>query len=141
MLESNRFISVHFTTIYRELARAGMSLKKLKKIAKERNESRRADFIWRMAQYEPEELGFLDETSKDERTLGRRSGWSLKGARAVKKQVFVRGHRLSGLGLLTVDGMMAISVVEGSFTTAKFKTFIEEDVVSAFCLPHQPSTF
>ncbi|KAG1741264.1 hypothetical protein EDB19DRAFT_1615180, partial [Suillus lakei] len=74
MLESNRFISVHFTTIYRELAHAGMSLKKLKKIAKERNESRRADFIRRMAQYEPEELGFLDETSKDERTLGRRSG-------------------------------------------------------------------
>jgi transposase len=132
MLETSRFISVHFTTIHRELARAGMSLKKLKRIARERNEVRRAEFVRRMAQYEPEEIGFLDETSKDERTLGRSAGRSLKGTRAMKKQVFVRGHCLSALGLLTVDGMMAVSVVEGSFTTAKFKTFIEEDVVSAF---------
>ncbi|KAG2744412.1 hypothetical protein P692DRAFT_20850351 [Suillus brevipes Sb2] len=35
----------HFTTIYRELTHAGMSLKKLKKISKERNESQCADFI------------------------------------------------------------------------------------------------
>ncbi|KAG1760172.1 hypothetical protein EDD22DRAFT_781536 [Suillus occidentalis] len=85
-----------------------------------------------MAQYGPEELGFLDETSKDERTLGRNNGRSLKGTRAVKKQVFVRGHRLSGLGLLTIDGMVAVSVVEGSFTAATFKTFIEGDVASVF---------
>jgi hypothetical protein len=44
------------------------------RIAKERNEVLRADFIACMAQYDPEELGFLDETSKDERTLIRRYG-------------------------------------------------------------------
>ncbi|KAG2132752.1 hypothetical protein DEU56DRAFT_717087, partial [Suillus clintonianus] len=38
LLSDNRFISVHYTTIYRELSHAGMSCKKLKKIAKERNE-------------------------------------------------------------------------------------------------------
>ncbi|KAG1774923.1 hypothetical protein EV702DRAFT_973892, partial [Suillus placidus] len=38
MLRMNHFISIHFTTIYRELTCAGMSLKRLKKIAKERNE-------------------------------------------------------------------------------------------------------
>lgn len=130
LLDHNRFISVHYTTIYRELARAGMSLKKLKKIARERNEDRRADFIRRMAQYEPEELGFIDETSKDERTTARHFGRSQKGQRAAKKEVFVRGHRVSGLGLLTVDGMIAIAVVEGSFTTPKYRVFLEEEVVS-----------
>jgi transposase len=50
LLDNNRFISVHYTTIYRELARAGISRKKLKKIAEERNEMERADFIRRMAQ-------------------------------------------------------------------------------------------
>ncbi|KAG1809528.1 hypothetical protein EV424DRAFT_1328217 [Suillus variegatus] len=82
-----------------------------------------------MAQYEPEELGFLDETSKDERTLLRRFGRAKEGVRAAKKDVFVRRHCLSGLGLLTVDGMIASSMVEGSFTTENFMTFIEEDVV------------
>ncbi|KAG1729039.1 hypothetical protein EDB19DRAFT_1642171, partial [Suillus lakei] len=60
-------------------------------------------------------------------------GRSLKGTCAVKKQVPVCGHRLSGLGLLTIDGMVAVSVVEGSFTAATFKTFIKGDIVSV-CL-------
>jgi len=132
LLSDNRFISIHYTTIYRELSCAGISRKKLKKIAKERNKNKQADFIRRMAQYEPEELGFQDETSKDKRTLGKSNGRSLMGTHAVKKQVFIHGHRLSGLGLLTIDGMIAISVIEGSFTTASFKTFIEGDVVSVF---------
>lgn len=140
LLDNNRFIAVHYTTIYRELARVGISRKKLKKIARERNETKRADFIRRMAQYEPEELGFLDETSKDERTTGRKNGRSKKGTRAMKKQVFIRGHRLSALGLLTVDGMMAVSVVEGSFTAASFRLFLEKDVVCAFSTP-LPSPF
>jgi hypothetical protein len=44
-----------------------------------------------MAQYAPIQLGFLDKTSKDERTPSRGFGWSKKGRRAVKKQVFVWG--------------------------------------------------
>ncbi|KAF9492130.1 hypothetical protein BDN71DRAFT_1343304, partial [Pleurotus eryngii] len=38
MLAENRFIAVHFSTICRELTRAGYSLKKLKRIASERSE-------------------------------------------------------------------------------------------------------
>jgi hypothetical protein len=51
LLATNRFISAHFTTIHRELERAQVSTKKLKKIAAERNENLRVDFIRRMAQY------------------------------------------------------------------------------------------
>ncbi|KAJ8596834.1 hypothetical protein M405DRAFT_689137, partial [Rhizopogon salebrosus TDB-379] len=39
LLKTNRFISVHFTSIFCELERAGLSYKKLKRIAKERNEN------------------------------------------------------------------------------------------------------
>ncbi|KAG2353853.1 hypothetical protein BDR07DRAFT_1366657 [Suillus spraguei] len=39
LLATNEFISVHFTTIFRELERANVSYKKLKRIAKERNET------------------------------------------------------------------------------------------------------
>jgi transposase len=82
LLETNYFIAVHYTTIFRELERLNVSRKKLKKIALERNEERRADFVARMAQYDPEELGFLDEMSKDERSIGRRYGRSRKNQRA-----------------------------------------------------------
>jgi transposase len=128
--QKNRFISVHYTTIFRTLEHAGMSRKKLKRIAIERNEDRRADFIERMAQYLPEELGFLDETSKDARTTRRSSGWSKKGKRAEKKQAFLRGRRTSTEALLTLDGMVAGTVVEGSMTKVAFLHYLEFIVVS-----------
>ncbi|KAJ7239324.1 hypothetical protein C8J57DRAFT_1565265, partial [Mycena rebaudengoi] len=74
LLKTNRFISVHFTTIFRELQRLNMSRKRLKKIAAERNEKARNDFVRRMGEYPAEYLGFLDETSKNERTLSRGFG-------------------------------------------------------------------
>jgi transposase len=71
LLQTNRFISVHYPTIHKQLSRAGVSRKRLQHIALECNEERHALFVERMAQYEPEELGFINEVSKDERTIGR----------------------------------------------------------------------
>lgn len=129
LLHTNRLISASFSTVLRELCRAGISYKKIKKIASERNETLRSDFIRRMAQYQPEQLGFLDEMSKDERTTFRSHGWSAKGTRAVQKGVFVRGRRFSAEGLLTIDGMISNTVVEGSMTKARFLEYLEHSVV------------
>jgi transposase len=130
LLKTNRFISVNYPTIYRELERAGVSRKRLKRIAAERNENQRADFIRRMAQYTPEEVLFMDEMSKDERTVGRRYGRSKKGNRALKKQPFVRGRRTSTEATLTLDGIIAVTAVEGSMTKVMFLDYLEFNVVS-----------
>ena len=129
LLETNRFISAHFTTIHQELVRARVSTKKLKKIAAERNDNLRADYIQRIAQYSPEQIGFLDEVSKDERTSARSCGRSRKGTRAIKKAVFVRGRHFSATGLLTIDGMISNTVVEGSMTRDLFLEYLEFMVV------------
>jgi transposase len=137
LLKHNRYISVHFTTIFRELERLGMSRKKMKRIAAERNERVRMDFVRRMAEYPADYLGFLDETSKNDRTYSRGYGRSKKGQRAKKKEKFVRGTRLTATGLLTVDGMMANRVVEGSMKRADYLDFIEHEVVSVFVAPNR----
>ena len=87
------------------------------------------DFIRRMAPYDPEQLGFLDEMSKDEHTTGRHRGRLRKGTRAVQKGVFVRGRRFSAEGLLTVDGMVSNTVVEGSMTRAMFLAYLEHSII------------
>ena len=74
LLQTNCFVAAHFTTVHQELLQAGISAKKIKKVASECNEDIRADFVARMAQYLPEQLGFLDEVSKDERTAFRTRG-------------------------------------------------------------------
>jgi transposase len=54
---------------------------------------------------------------------------SRKGNIAVKKQVFVRGSRASLEALLTLDGIIARTVAEGSMTKDTFLEYIEFVVV------------
>ena len=115
--------------IHHELVSANISTKKLKTIATERNENLQADFIQRMAEYLPEQIGFLDEVSKDERTSSCRQGRSRKGTCAIKKGVFVRGCHFSAEGLLSIDGMISNTVVEGSMTRVRFLEYLELEVV------------
>lgn len=82
----------------------------------------------------PEQLEFMDEVSKDKRTMSRRYRQSKKGRRSEKKQVFVRGRRTSTEALLTLDGMVAGTCVEGSMTKEIFIEFLALDVVSSSTL-------
>ncbi|KZT24285.1 hypothetical protein NEOLEDRAFT_1032120, partial [Neolentinus lepideus HHB14362 ss-1] len=118
LLEMNRFISVHFTTIHWELEHAGISLKKLRKVAAEQDEDLCADFVQQMSQYSADQLAFLDEVSKDERTPMWKNGCSQQGHRAT-----MRG------GVLTVDGLVASLVVYGSLKQEPFLHFLEHTVV------------
>ncbi|KAF6749087.1 hypothetical protein DFP72DRAFT_755683, partial [Ephemerocybe angulata] len=71
----------------------------------------------------------LDEVSKDERSSFRRYGRSLKNTRAVQKGVFIRGRRFSAEGLLTLDGMISNTVVEGSMTRERYLDYLEHYVM------------
>jgi hypothetical protein len=106
------------------------SRKKLKRIALERDKEHRAAFVESMVLYTPEQLGFLDEVSKDERTPSQHYARLKKGTRAVKKQPFVRGCHTSTEALLTLDGMVASTVVEGSMMKAMFLKYLELNVMS-----------
>jgi hypothetical protein len=83
-----------------------------------------------MAQYSPEEVGFLDEVSKDERTVGRCYGRSKRGRPSVKAQPFIRGCRTSTVGLLSLEGFVVGTSVEGSLTRVAFLKWLEFTVVS-----------
>ena len=136
LVESNRFISVHFSTIHCKLQHAGISLKKLQKITKERDKDLHADFMWRVAQYAPEEMIWIDETSKDKQTLIRRNGRAKKSHCASMKGVFVRGRWLTAVAALSMDGIVAGHVIEGSLCRANFLSFLEDAVVHFLLLFH-----
>ena len=136
LVESNRFISVHFSTIHHKLQHAGVSLKKLRKIAKECDKDLCADFMQRVAQYAPEEMIWIDETSKDKRTLIRRNGRAKKSHHASMKRVFMRGRWLTAVAAPYMDGIVAGHVVEGSLHCTDFLLFLEDAVVCFLLLFH-----
>jgi hypothetical protein len=80
--------------------------------------------------YSAEQLIFIDESAKDERTLSRQYGYSLRNTRAGKKTVFVRGKRYTILPALSLDGIIALDIMEGSCDKQRFNEFILNQVVS-----------
>jgi hypothetical protein len=84
------------------------------------------------SEFRPEQLVFIDETSKDERSLSRAYGYSVKNVKIKKNIVFVRGKRYTILPALTLDGFIAADIMEGSCNKERFQTFILTQVVCYF---------
>jgi transposase len=122
---------ISLPTISRTLHRLHFSHKGVSGRALERNNELRAIFMNRIADQvpDPDMLMFGDEASKDERTLARRWGWSLRGTRCIQRKCFVRGKQFSILPILTLDGIIAYDIIEGSMTTEHFVQFLRELVV------------
>lgn len=130
-LENFRLLPVHITTIHRALERAGLNVKRVQKMAAERNPMIRAGFVRRISQYPANYLLPLDEVSKDNRTYSRLWGRSQKGSRVEVHQPFVRKRRFSMLATMSLDeGIIAAQVIEGSFTRDLFLKYLRDDLVS-----------
>jgi hypothetical protein len=69
-------------------------------------------------------LMFGDVASKDERTSAHRWGWSLRGTQCVQRKCFVRGRQFSILPILTLDGIIAYDIIEGSVMSEWFVQFL-----------------
>jgi hypothetical protein len=79
----------------------------------------------------PEQLIFIDETSKDGRDCLRRHGWSRINQPAVVHQPFQRGCRVSALAAFDTSGFFAWACTDGTFTRQKF-----HDVFIKHICPH-----
>jgi hypothetical protein len=74
-------------------------------------------------------LIFGDEVLKNEKISACRWGWSLSGTWYIQRKCFVRGRQLSILSILTLEGIIAYGIVEGSVTGGRFAQFLQKLVV------------
>jgi len=126
LIEERCGTEVSELTIWRTLRRCGFTMKKLTREALERSAAKRSSFRYTWGtKYTPQQTVFVDESSFDRRTSIRNRAWALSGQRAIRKCFFVRGRRYSLLPALSLDGILHAKVVEGSFTAARFRDFIE----------------
>lgn len=79
--------------------------------------------------YTSNQLIFLDESAKDDRSLIRLYRYSPRHTCAHKKVVFVRGKRYTILPALTLDGLVAIDIFEGACDKKRFIDFVLNQVV------------
>lgn len=109
---------------------AGISFKLLRRAAAERDEDLRLEWMQDVnARFVASQMVFIDETSKDDRTVYRHYGRSVAGRRAVINANFVRGERYSMVAALSLDGYEAVHVVPGSIDGEDFLDFVINAVV------------
>jgi transposase len=129
-LAVNREVVVSLATLSRTLHRQALSHKRVSRTAFERNEELRAIWVAEYGDIPKEYFVWMDESSVDDRTNQRHSGWALTGRACVSRETFLRGQRYSILPALTTDGIIALDIFEGSVDKDRFLQFLREQVVS-----------
>ena len=131
----NRFLPASKATLHCEFLCANINLKRVEKVAKERNPTKIARFLRCVSEYPANYLVSVDEVSKDDYTYMRIFGRSPRGERCEAVGSFVRKRRFSMLAAMVLDeGIIASQVVEGFFTKDLFMNFLRNDLVSIYNL-------
>lgn len=123
-------VHISRAALHQNIRDAGITFKLLRRAAAERDEDLRQE--WKLevnAHFMASQMVFIDETSKDERTIYRHYGRSVAGTRATISANFVRGERYSMVAALSLDGYDTVRVVSGSVDGEEFLDFIANDVV------------
>ena len=117
----------------------------LTKAAIERSTTKRTAYMVKIGwNYTAEQVVFLDESVCNWKTSYWDRAWAIQGRWALRKAFFVRGRRwafvyslnscmylshchgrYSILPALSLDGILAVDIIEGSFTTARFARFVD----------------
>ena len=125
-------IVISHSALHKNLLDAGLTQKLLHKIAKERDEEMRAEYMdvirdctggWGA------ELVFINEFSKNDHDTARCYGQAPSGQRADFIDNFVHGDRYSTVVAISISGYDAVHSVLGSFDSDQFRDFIVEQVV------------
>ncbi|PPQ96959.1 hypothetical protein CVT26_005981 [Gymnopilus dilepis] len=123
-------VQISTTALHDNLRDLGITRKIMKRAAAERDNELRAAWMYDfLTTYTAEQMVVLDESSKDGKTLVRRYGRALSGEDAVTHVSLDRGVRYSILPALTVDGYIAVRVVEGSIDGEEFFDFVVHDLL------------
>ncbi|KAJ7759080.1 hypothetical protein B0H16DRAFT_1254662, partial [Mycena metata] len=110
--------------------RAGLSVKRVQKMAAERDPLLEGHFLDRISQYPPNYLVPLDEMSKDDRTYARLWGRAPVGDRVEEYSPFVRKRRYTAIAALALDeGIIAARVLDGSSDRETFVDFLRNDLL------------
>ena len=119
------------TALHLNLQDLALTHKHLKRVAAKRDDAYHMEWILSMTMnYTADQLMFLDESSKDKCVVLRRYGCAPSGQEAIHHVSLNCGVRHSILLALSLNGYMAVRVIEGSIDGAEFYDFVVNDVVS-----------
>lgn len=123
MIKEATGICVSPPTVCRLLRRHGLSRKKIRQVALQRSIDRRGRFMADVLLFNVNQLVWVDETGCDRRDQIRKFGYSLKGQSPVYNRLLHRGQRISAIGAMCTDGLLACEYMKGTVNGERFLEF------------------
>ena len=117
-------LEVSESAVCKLLRREGFTRQKLVNFALQRDDAMREQFKADVSLYSRESLLFIDETGSDCQGTVRSHGYSLKGRPMKVAKFLVRGERVSALAAMSVNGIIALKIVQGSVDGDAFYDFV-----------------
>ena len=128
-LYSKTLLWVGQSTICRTVHRIGMTRQRIKHIAMQRSEIKRAEFWSEITMFDPAMLIWIDETGWDLRNALRKYGYGIRGLPPQDYSLKLRGKRYSAIGILTTEGVEDVHLVEGSVNGEIFLDFVRRCLI------------
>lgn len=116
-------------TICRLFKRLGITRQKIKRIALQRSEEKRGEFMAEMMMYDTSMLLWVDETGCDRRKLVRDYGYGIRGIPPRDRTLKLSGKRYSVIAAISKDGVEDIYIQEGNVNGAVFLDFIRRCLI------------
>lgn len=116
--------------VRRIFKRRRWSRKQLKRVARQRSQALRQDWIYQIRNYTQRQFVFVDESAANERSMDRKYGWAPVGRPAIGIQDLKRHMRWSVLPAYTVDGYLPGYLLhQGSVVRDMFISWLRDHVL------------
>lgn len=122
-------VEVHVSTICKTLKHMGCTRQKIQHIALQRSDECRARFMAEISMYDPSMFIWIDETGCDKRNSTRKMGYSIRGITPRDHRILVHGTRYSGIGVMSLEGLHDVQIVEGTVNGDKFADFVTNTLI------------
>ena len=111
--------------VFRTIRQMGFTRKKIRHVAMQQSEERRAEFIEEMKYIPANMIVWLDETGSDRRKERRKFGYHLRGMTPVCFTHTVCGKRLNSIAIMSARGLQDFNIYEGNIDGETFYDFVQ----------------
>ena len=122
-------VEVDMSTICRFLQKSGFTHQKLTMVALQRDDYLHYQYMIDISVYKPSMLIFLDETGADRRQCLRKHGYGVRKMRVKKQTMLVRGERFSAIAIMSVHGILDVSIHSGTTNGDIFSEFVQKCLI------------
>lgn len=122
-------VLVSVPTICRTLKYMGCTRQAMHRVALQRSDALRAQFMADISVYDPSMFVWLDEAARDRRHAIRKYGYSVRGIPICDQRLLIRGIRYTAIPVLSTAG--DVFIAEGTMNGERFTNFVR-----SVLLPH-----